>query len=262
MLSERYNFTETVLDYIAEQDVTEQIDFYIQHKSRAKVYFLNAHCANVAVSNTAYQRALHQADLVLPDGVGVLWAAKTLELPHRQNLNGTDLIPRLARELIAKHGHLNIFILGGRPGVAEAAAEKLEAAHPGLRVSGTQHGYFKKEENASIIAEINRLEPDFVLVGMGVPLQELWIEQNAHLLNTGAVFAVGGLIDFLSGRIPRAPLPVRKAKMEWVWRFAMEPSRMFTRYVVGNPRFISHVLAARWSGSSKVGVQEKVAILD
>ena len=240
---ERYPFLGVILDHINGDNAVNCIEYFIEQKRSARVYFLNAHCYNLSTTIKDYQVVLNASELVLPDGVGVLWAAKRLGLPHRENLNGTDFIPRLCDELPKRRGNLKIFLLGGQPGIAEQAGQKLALKHAGVTIVGTQHGFFQPDQNNAIIANINRLEPDIVLVAMGVPRQEIWIHENAAELKTGAIFAVGGLFDFLSERLPRAPMSIRKIKLEWAWRLLQEPTRLWTRYIVGNPLYISRVAA-------------------
>jgi exopolysaccharide biosynthesis WecB/TagA/CpsF family protein len=243
----RFPFAKVVLDYTDVATTITQVDTFIEHKKAAKIYFLNAHCYNTAATHANYREALHRATLVLPDGVGVLSACKLLGLPHRENLNGTDLIPDLCCELVQRRGKLRVFLLGGRPGVAAAAGCKLAASYPGVEIVGSQHGYFPPKQTDAVINEINRLAPDIVLVAMGVPLQELWVERYASYMQShvGAIFAVGALLDFLAERVSRAPVLVRKLGLEWSWRLAQEPFRLAHRYLVGNPSFVVRILDAK-----------------
>ncbi|WP_233192708.1 WecB/TagA/CpsF family glycosyltransferase [Acidimangrovimonas sediminis] len=204
---------------------------------RSRVAFLNAHCANVAVRDSAYADALATADLVLPDGIGVELAARMRGTPLEANLNGTDFTPALLATA-AERG-LSVYLLGARPGVAEAAAEKLARDIPGLRIAGTRDGYDGLRNEAVAIAAINRARPDIVLVALGVPQQDLWLARNADRLNARICLGVGALFDFLSGRVRRAPATVRRLRGEWVWRLAMEPRRMAGRYLWGNGIFLA-----------------------
>jgi exopolysaccharide biosynthesis WecB/TagA/CpsF family protein len=201
-----------------------------------RVAFLNAHCANLSARVPAYQEALSTAHAVLPDGSGVALALKMRGQRLTANLNGTDLIPALCTRLAAA-GH-SVFLLGGRPGVAADAADALQAMAPGLAVAGTHHGYFAADAEDAVIRQINASGADVVLVAMGVPSQELWLKRNAARLQATLTFGVGGLFDFLSGRIPRAPLWLRRTGLEWSYRLYQEPARMWRRYVLGNPEFI------------------------
>lgn len=202
-----------------------------------RVYFLNAHCANVRVRNSAYAAALENADMVLPDGIGVELAARMTGKGLTENLNGTDFTPELLRAA-ARQGK-SVYLFGAKPGTAESAARKLALTIPGLRIAGTRDGYEGAADSEAAIAHINRSGADILLVAMGVPMQELWIDRNAERLSPRLILGVGALFDFLAGNVRRAPELVRKAKAEWVWRLAMEPRRMANRYLVGNFTFLA-----------------------
>ncbi|MCQ2390478.1 MAG: WecB/TagA/CpsF family glycosyltransferase [Kiritimatiellae bacterium] len=188
--------------------------------------FVNAHCLNLAYSDGDYVEVLKRCDRVWPDGTGVRMAGRRYGFPVPANVNGTDLFPLLSGR---------VFLYGAGPGVAERAAANIKKAHPQMEVVGTADGY--GDERAAI-STINRVEPDVLLVARGVPLQEKWIAAHLHELRCGAVLAVGGLLDFVSGRIPRAPHWMRCLGIEWLYRLKCEPIRMFRRYVIGNPLFL------------------------
>lgn len=198
--------------------------------------FINADCLNQYYINREYAGLLERADLVLPDGVGVAIAARYLGNPVRENVNGTDMLPYLCRR-----GH-SLYLLGAAPGVAEKTRENLERDFPGVRIAGTGHGYFADAAaEAEAIAEINRARPDILLVAMGVPRQEKWIFAHREELDCKVAIGVGGLFDFASGRIPRAPKWMLKMKIEWIYRLYNEPIRLFRRYIIGNPLFLWRV---------------------
>jgi len=139
-----------------------------------------------------------------------------------------------------EEGGLSFWFLGAAPGVAEEAMRRCRERFPRSRFLGASDG-FAKDWNP-VIAEISAARPDVLLVGMGVPLQEKWIAAHiGDLKGVGAVVAIGALLDFLSGRVRRAPVWMRRAKLEWVWRLAIEPRRMFRRYVIGNFLFLRRV---------------------
>lgn len=209
------------------------------HKS-STINFINAHCVNQQREDAAYRSALEASDLLLPDGVGMEIAAKMCSTQLGENLNGTDLFPELCRE--AEEEGTGIFLLGGLPGVSDGAADWATTNFPALRIAGTHSGYFDKRDEHALIERINRSHAGIVLVGFGVPLQEKWIARNRHKLTAPVVMGVGGLFDYYSGRIPRAPKLVRACKSEWMWRLAMEPRRMAKRYITGNVQFLFHSL--------------------
>ncbi|MBP5181923.1 MAG: WecB/TagA/CpsF family glycosyltransferase [Lentisphaeria bacterium] len=199
--------------------------------------FINAHCLNIACNDREYVEILNRADAVWPDGSGVRMAGRLLKFPVPANVNGTDMFP-----LICSRPY-RIYMLGGAPGVAEEAMRRAKEQYPSAVFVGASPGFFAdEEEEHAVIGKINRLDPDILLVAMGVPKQEKWIASHRHELVCGVALAVGGLLDFVSGRIPRAPVWMRKLGIEWCYRLYQEPRRMFRRYVLGNPLFLLRVL--------------------
>lgn len=233
-------------------DIARQIVAKVGAHQRLTINFVNAHCVNVLASDPAYRSALRHSDMLLPDGVGIELAARMCGTQIGENLNGTDLFPELCRE--AQEDGVGLFLLGGLPGIADDAAAWANANYPELRIAGTQSGYFSKADESLVIERINRSRAGILLVGMGVPLQEKWIERNRHRLNVAVVMGVGGLFDYYSGRIPRAPKLVRACKSEWVWRLAMEPRRMARRYLVGNAVFLAR---AAMEAANRKGLAER-----
>jgi N-acetylglucosaminyldiphosphoundecaprenol N-acetyl-beta-D-mannosaminyltransferase len=211
----------------------------------SQLCFVNADCVNIAYHNSDYRQILENSAIVLADGIGLKLAGKILNNNIRQNVNGTDLFPQLCGSLAG--GELGIYLLGGKPGVPEDVALWVAKHHPTVRISGCRHGYFSPAETSEVVDGIRRSGASILLVAFGVPKQETWIRQ--HLTDSGVRIAmgVGGLFDFYSGRIPRAPVWVRELGMEWLYRFAQEPRRMWRRYFVGNFIFLVRALSARLS---------------
>ena len=206
-----------------------------------RAFFVNAHCCNVMHKDRQYKTALHCADILLPDGIGVAMAAKMTGQKLKANLNGTDLIPQLL-EQAAKLGK-SVYLFGGTPGTAEKAALNLLIKIPQLRIAGTRDGYEGAKDNAAVIADINESGADIVLVALGVPMQETWLHRNAQFLDADLTMGVGAALDFYAGNVVRAPLWVRKARSEWIWRLAMEPRRLAKRYLSGNFTFLARAAA-------------------
>lgn len=213
---------------------------------RQRVVFVNAHCVNVAVADDSMRRALRGADLIYADGVGMAMAARLQGRQLKHNVNGTDLFPCLCRH--AAHAGVPIALLGAEPGVAEVCAAAARREHPGLQVVWCHHGYFDPRDSASVIAELNRSGAGVLLVAMGVPRQERWIMEHADEIEVPVVMGVGGLFDFVSGRVPRAPKAVRQLRLEWLFRLSVEPRRLFGRYVLGNPLFLARALRYALTG--------------
>ena len=239
---------------VVDADVAATLDWLgwrMARKHPTHVAFLNAHCANVARSNPAYQQALARADAVLPDGSGIALAARMKGVSLAANLNGTDLVPLLCARM-ARSGQA-VYLLGGRPGVALAAGEALKLAHPGLVVAGAQHGYFGPEAERGVIDDINASGADLLLVALGVPEQDLWLQRVAPVLATPVTMGVGALFDFLANRVPRAPAALRRAGLEWIYRLYQEPQRMWRRYLLGNFAFLLHAVLDAWPRSPSTG---------
>ena len=221
-------------------------------KKSSTINFVNAHCINVEGHDTEYHHALQDSDLLLPDGVGLEIAGQMCGAHLKENLNGTDLFPEICRE--ASDAGVGVFLLGGQPGVAGGAADWARRHYPPLRIAGTHSGFFDADEEDALIGEINASHTGILLVGLGVPLQEKWIARNRDRLNMPVVMGVGGLLDYYSGRIPRAPRIVRTCKCEWVWRLGMEPRRMAKRYILGNALFLVH---AAYEAACQKGIVTK-----
>jgi len=205
-----------------------------------QISFLNAHCANVACRDADYRRALDESELVFADGIGVKIAARMRQQEVKQNVNGTDLFPLLC-EALAGSGH-GLYLLGARDGVANDVAEWVRKNHPQTRICGTRHGFVSPDDEDDVVREIRDSEAGVLLVAMGVPRQELWIRRHREALDVPVQLGVGGLFDFYSGRIPRAPMWMREIGMEWVYRLWREPGRMWKRYLVGNAVFLARAL--------------------
>lgn len=208
-------------------------------KSPRIVNFLNAHNANQATLDGRYRDVLTRS-VVLPDGIGVDIASKALHgSPFPANLNGTDLVPAL---LVHTARPLRVALIGARPEVLELAAAGFRKATPWHEFHAVAHGYFDRDRPGDVLDRLAALEPDLTLVAMGSPIQEIWIDTHMRPGHGRLVMGVGALFDFVSGIVPRAPEPVRNLRLEWLFRLSLEPSRLWRRYVVGNPVFLYRVI--------------------
>lgn len=208
------------------------------------VTFGNAHSANLARKDDRFAAILRDF-LVLNDGIGVDLASKALfgsKFPD--NLNGTDFTPAL---LAAAKGPLPVYLIGSAPGVAEAAATAIMKRLPHVRVAGLHHGFFENEDEAGIARDIRASGARLVLAAMGQPRQEQWAKRNIDDLDC-PVLCVGALLDFLAERVPRAPGPIRRLRLEWAYRLVQEPRRLAGRYLVGNATFLGAVMRQKFFG--------------
>lgn len=204
------------------------------------IYFINAHCFNMSKDDKDYCTALEQCDLLLNDGIGIRIAAKLEGIELKENMNGTDFIPKVM-ELSAQTGE-GVYLLGAEPGVAETASANLQERMPNLDVRGTHHGFFSAADEDRVIESINSSGASVLVVGLGVPAQEKWIERNKNRMpNVRILLAGGAIIDFTAGKVKRAPRFMQKVGLEWLFRLLQEPKRLFGRYVIGNLRFLGLV---------------------
>ncbi|MBR1951082.1 MAG: WecB/TagA/CpsF family glycosyltransferase, partial [Lentisphaeria bacterium] len=194
---------------------------------------------NIAYKNREYKQILNDCAAVFADGIGAKIGAKMLGYKVEENVNGTDMFP-----LLADRPH-RIYLFGGAPGVAEKALENAKKQNGKAEFVGCADGFFKEKSEEQIFAELSELKADILLVAMGVPRQEEWINSRLDRLNGCVAIGVGGLLDFVSQRIPRAPMWMRKLNIEWCFRLYCEPKRLFKRYIIGNPLFIGRVFLSK-----------------
>ncbi|HEX2296237.1 MAG TPA: WecB/TagA/CpsF family glycosyltransferase [Actinomycetota bacterium] len=220
----------------------ELVRLYEQDRP-ALVAYANAHTLNLASRDSGYREVLRSADIVLNDGAGLAIAGRVFGRPFPENLNGSDFNPVILEEA-AERGW-PVFFLGARPGVAAEAAHRLSVRIPGLQVAGSRDGYFAPAETGRVAEAVAATGAGVLMVAMGNPLQEMWL--NRHLEATGARLGVGvgAFFDFTAGVVPRAPVWMNRLGIEWVYRLVQEPRRMWRRYVLGNPLFLMRVLGAR-----------------
>lgn len=216
------------------QQVCAHLDDELSAGRPVRLAFLNAHTSNLVAADEEFGRVL-AGFTVLNDGVGVDLASRHLHgKPFPDNLNGTDFVPRLLGRLAVPR---RIYLLGGQAGVAEAAADTLAVIAPQHTVVGVQHGYFDPAHAPTVTARVAQARADIVLVAMGNPTQEFFVAEHFDEMGAPLVIGVGALLDFLAGRVPRAPAWLRRLRLEWLYRLMWEPGRLWRRYLVGNLRF-------------------------
>ncbi len=213
--------------------VCAQMEAFIRSGRPHQIVTVNMDFIRLARQNPDFRAAVNAADLVVPDGVPVLWAARLLRRPLGERVTGVDLVEQGAA-LAAAHGY-RVFLLGAAPGVADAAAAALVRRHPRLCLAGTYAppmGPFTAKEDARMVAAVRAARPHLLFVAFGAPRQELWIRAHLEELAVPVCVGVGGTFNFLSGAIPRAPVWMRRAGLEWAHRLAQEPGRLWRRYLV------------------------------
>jgi len=217
------------------------LELIAEHKA-AYVVTPNPEIIMLARENAALVSAIEDASLVLADGVGVTIGAKILGTPMKGRVPGIDFASNLMAEMAERN--MSVFLFGAKPGVAEKAAENLSEKHPGLRIVGVNDGYFK--DDAPIIEKINAAKPDLLLVCLGAPKQEIWMQTNAQKLDVGLMAGLGGSLDVFAGNVQRAPEAWQKMGLEWLYRLMKEPSRIGRMMKL--PKFVFAVTGQRIRG--------------
>ena len=232
-----------LMDY---REVLDTIEIWRSRGDRRYVTLANPHCVMLCHHDEQMKRATRDADLTLTDGVGIVLAARLLGLPDKGRVTGPDLMLKLCdrgRQLGYRH-----YLYGGKPGVADLLAERLQEAYPGIEIVGTESPPFRplsEDEDVAVVTRINRSRPDVVWVGLEAPKQEKWMASHRGRIEVPVMIGVGAAFDFHSGTVRRAPDFIRKLGLEWTYRLAMEPRRMWRRNL-DSPRFMLRVLRQRF----------------
>ncbi len=184
----------------------------------------------------ALRNAIDEAHLLTADGQPVVWAARLLGDPLPARVAGTDLMEALLAHA-ARRGY-SVYFLGAKHEVVRACVEKAQREHPGVRIAGYRDGYFRRDDEATVVAAIRAAQPDILFLGFGTPAKEYFMHRHYRALGVPFVMGVGGSFDVYAGLVARAPRWMQRAGLEWAFRLAQEPRRMWKRYLVGNIRFI------------------------
>jgi N-acetylglucosaminyldiphosphoundecaprenol N-acetyl-beta-D-mannosaminyltransferase len=240
---DQIHFLGVQIDNLTMAEASDRIISLSQGPEPVQICFVNADCVNIAFTDQNYRATLDQARLVLADGIGVRLAGTILNQNVRENINGTDMLPFLCAA--AERANVSLFLLGGQPGVPDSTARWIADHYPALRIAGVRHGFFSEAEQPSVVQQIKDSGAGILLVALGTPRQDKWIAAHKDQFGAKVAIGVGGLFDFYSGRIPRAPVWMRELGMEWFYRFYQEPRRMWRRYFVGNAVFLYRVACER-----------------
>jgi N-acetylglucosaminyldiphosphoundecaprenol N-acetyl-beta-D-mannosaminyltransferase len=232
------------VDMVSLDDLLGYILHIVQGRKKAIISNVNIHAINIANELEWFRNFINHSHLVFCDGFGVKWAANFLYGKELQRFTPPDWFGRLAEECAKQR--ISIFFLGTRQNIIERAAAVLNEKYPELKIVGIHHGFFNKDasssENQEVLDIINRLCPDILVVGFGMPSQEKWILDNWGQLQVHVVIPVGAFFDYLAGEVVRAPHWMTEHGLEWLGRLIIEPHRLWKRYIVGNPLFLWRVL--------------------
>ncbi len=205
----------------------------------------NAEIVYEAIYDDSLRQLLSEADLVLPDGAGVVLGSKILGTPLKQKVAGIDFAAELMRYMA--ENRKTLYLLGGKPGVAELAAKKLRERYPELIICGTHDGYFQEE--APVVEMVNAQRPDVLFVCLGAPKQEYFMTKHRDALQVRLMAGLGGSLDGFAGNVKRAPKWMIRCNLEWLYRLIQEPWRLGR--MMRLPKFLLCVIGRRIHGKSK-----------
>ena len=212
-----------------------------------QVVTANAQFYVLAQKSRRFRECLRHADYVCADGMPIVWACTTLYGIHVSRIAGVNLIERLCHRGAAYR--LRVFLLGGKPGASKLTAEMLKERYPGVQIAGVDspaYGFERNEESLrEVLDQISASMPHVVFVGLGAPKQEFFIRDHIRRIKVPLAIGVGGSFEILSGQLKRAPMWMQSSGLEWAYRLAQEPTRLWKRYLVGNAEFLWHIVKAR-----------------
>lgn len=230
----RMKFLNTEVDNLTMNEAVQKIEQLILSKKPSYVVTPNVDHIVKLETDKEFQEVYKEADLILTDGMPLIWISKLIKNPIKEKVSGSDLFPEVCKSAADK-GY-KVFLLGAAEGVAAKAAENLKEKYKGLNVVGTyspSYGFEKKEDEIQeIIKMINEVKPDILAVGLGAPKQEKFLYNYRKQLNVPVALAIGASIDFEAGNIDRAPEWMQNSGLEWFYRLCKEPKRMFKRYLI------------------------------
>jgi N-acetylglucosaminyldiphosphoundecaprenol N-acetyl-beta-D-mannosaminyltransferase len=238
-VSERIDLLGCPFDAITEDATVDLVFDWMKEKERKSHHIITVNVAilMMAKDDPKLADSIEKADLVVVDGKPLVWTAKWLGSPVPHKVSGVDLMRRLLEE--GDRRGMRIFLLGTTQERLDVLDRVIRARYPGVTIAGTRNGYFKEPDYPAITKMIRDSNSDLLLVGMPAPFKEIWCERFRDELATPALLGVGGAFDVMAGFVPRAPRLMQEAGMEWFWRLAMEPKKLWKRYLVTNSAFLA-----------------------
>ncbi|OFW80754.1 MAG: glycosyl transferase [Alicyclobacillus sp. RIFOXYA1_FULL_53_8] len=226
------------------QQVVEQILLWVAEQSRRMVITAGPEFVMMSQANSDVKRIIHAADIITPDGIGVVWAAKRMQKPVQERVTGVELIQQLLQTAQDRKQSLRVFVLGASNESLQRCLENFRNQYPQLAFAG-RDGYFSSAEEETVLQEVRDFSPDLWLVGLGQPRQEKLIVESLRSLSPCVAIGVGGSIDVWGGTVKRAPIWFQRLNVEWLYRLLKQPSRWKRQLAL--PRFAWQVLKSRES---------------
>ena len=240
-MTQRIEFMGLPFDAVTmEQSIDRCLEWCADDKPARTLMTINAALLMMMRSDAGLLKACEAGDLIVADGLPVVWATKIVGTPLAGRVAGVDLMQNL---LQAGHDNkLKIFLLGAKQEVIDRMLEICARQYPDLVIAGSRNGYFTEDEHAEIAAQIRDSKADILFIGMPSPFKEIWGEKYRNELGVSVIMGVGGSFDVIAGYVMRAPVWMQNIGMEWFWRLMMEPRKMWKRYLVNNSHFIYRLM--------------------
>ncbi len=232
------------IDKVNQEEAYSQFLNLFNNGSCSAIYTPNPEIIMKACEDDELKSVISDADLVIPDGIGVIYASKILDLGLEERVPGIEFMERML--IFCNNSSRSIFLLGGKPDIARKAGEAIQKKYPKIEISGYNDGYFKDSDELKIIDKINEAKPDILFVALGAPKQEKWISRHKKILNTSVAIGVGGSLDVWSGYARRAPKLFIDLNLEWLYRIIRHPSRIGRALML--PKFLIAVIIEKLKG--------------
>lgn len=230
-----------MIDVVTMKEAVDRVEQFITVRKPHLVVTPNAEMIMMANDDKSLAQIINNADLVVPDGAGVVWAARYNDDVMPERVAGYDLVQNLLT--VAATKKYRIYMLGGAPGIVDKAKLVAEERYPGVQIMGTRHGFFSKLDEPAIVSDIKACRPDILLVALGVPRQEKWLTEYSKQIDAPVAIGVGGTFDVMAGTVRRAPLWMQNANLEWFYRLISEPRRAIRMLAL--PRFVMQVIISK-----------------
>ncbi len=237
--AERIELLGCPFDAITEDDTVDLVFRWREELPRKSHHIITVNVAilMMAREDPKLANAVEKADLVVVDGKPLVWSARWLGSPVPEKVSGVDLMKRLLE--VGNDRGLSIYLLGTTQERLDVLERVIRAKYPHVRIAGSRNGYFKQPDWPEVARGIREAKADLLLVGMPAPFKEIWCEEHRDQLETPAILGVGGAFDVMGGFVPRAPRVMQEAGLEWAWRLAMEPKKLWKRYLTTNSAFLA-----------------------
>jgi N-acetylglucosaminyldiphosphoundecaprenol N-acetyl-beta-D-mannosaminyltransferase len=234
-----------LIDQVDLTSAVDRIRGFVESGRVNQIVTVNLDFVAIARRDESFRETLNAADLAVADGMPLVWVSRLMGAPVPDRITGNDLVDECCR--VAVSLNTSIFLLGAAPGIADVAAKRLMERFPGLRVAGVYappFGPLTAAENEQILHRIHEAQPDFLFVALGAPQQDVWIRANRDRLKVPVCMGVGGAFDLLAGVLARAPGWMQQAGLEWLFRLAQEPGRLWKRYIVDDLPVLAWLVSA------------------